>query len=82
METALRQPNYGRLITSVGKRIAVRCQLLERNLTRYVALAAEISRLNVPDLLIARDTIPGAILRNRIYAIRAYPCKSFARPGF
>lgn len=62
MNTALRYPIWGRFITSVGTRIAVRGQLLERNLLRDVSLAVARGQLDVSDVLVARDIVLGSIV--------------------
>ena len=61
METALKYPLWGRLITRVGTRIATRGQMVEACLTRDLSAAYESKRIQVDDLLVARDIVLGSI---------------------
>lgn len=61
MHMAMRYPTWGRFITSVGTRMAARGQLIDQCLTRDLQAAIDSRRVNVADLLVARDIVLGSI---------------------
>ena len=61
MRAALRYPTWGRFITSVGTRIATRGQLIDLYLTRDLSEAVKQKRVDVADVLVARDIVLGSI---------------------
>jgi len=61
MHMALRYPLWGSFITRVGTRIAARGQLIDVYLTRDIELAIQRKRLNVDNVLVARDIVLGSI---------------------
>lgn len=61
MRMALRYPTWGRFITGVGTRIATRSQLIEKYLTRDLGLALDLGRVQLTDVLVARDIVLGSI---------------------
>ena len=61
MHMALRYPTWGRFMTSVGTRIASRGQLIDQHLTRDLMHALDLKRVDITDLLVARDIVLGSI---------------------
>ena len=61
MQMAVRYPTWGRFITGVGTRIATRSQLIEKYLTRDLGLALDRRRVQLTDVLVARDIVLGSI---------------------
>ena len=61
MQTAMRYPLWGSFITRVGTRIAARGQLIDLYLTRDLELALKQRRLQVDNVLVARDIVLGSI---------------------
>lgn len=61
MQTALRYPVWGGFITQVGTRIATRSQLIDTYLTRDLQAAQKAGRIDVENVLVARDIVLGSI---------------------
>ena len=61
MHVAMRYPQSGGFITTVGTRIAARGGLIDRVLTRDLGNAVKAKQVVVNDLLVARDLVLGAI---------------------
>ncbi|MFM2405981.1 MAG: hypothetical protein RL223_3861 [Pseudomonadota bacterium] len=61
MQMALRYPVWGGFITRVGARIATRGQLIDRYLSRDLESASQAGRIQVENVLVARDLVLGSI---------------------
>lgn len=61
MQMACRYPLWGAFITRVGTRRGARGKLLDEYLTRDLQLAIETKRINVADVVVARDIALGTI---------------------